>query len=325
MSANLESMFSRNKPWHDFANVTGKALNGADARIAGGIDWLVEKRPLYFQSMGITEKIGISYLPAFDAFSVVRLSDEKHLGVVGAQYNPIQNFETSDFSDALLQEGAEYETAGSLFEGKKIFFCAKLRTIDILGSETSEYLVVCNSHDGSSPFMAFITPICVVCSNTLRMAINGASRMVRLRHTKNVADRVDDARMVLSLAHKYTDKMKVEAERMFQIPFAGKLLDQFVDRVFGVPEDGDKELATRTKNLMETQEMAFGRALIAPDLENFRGTAWGVYQALADFDSHREVARDNPISKDRNFMRIIEGNNWLEDKTKMMLEMAGVE
>ena len=319
MGSGIESddtMFSRDVPWHGLGNVTNKSLHMKEALIESGLNWLVEKRPLFFPGSG-----GI-YHDSLEAFGIVRVSDEKLLGVHGEGYNPIQNEESFEFCETLLQEGATYETAGSLFGGKRIFITANLRSIDILGDSVDEFLVLANSHDGSMPMTGMITPIRVVCNNTLRMAIANARRIVKIRHTKNATDRIDLARQILGLAHKYTDKIKDNAEKMFTIEFNGHKLDSFIDKVFGFNEE-DETVSTRMKNLCESQRDQFVQCLQAPDIDQFGGTAWGVFQALSDFDSHRPVPRESQNSKDRNFLRIIDGNNtWLEDKTSLMLEMA---
>ncbi len=316
MSHEVETMFSRDKPWHGLGNITNRVLNMKEALVESGLDWRVEKRPLLFQSANG------SYQDSLEAFGIIRMSDEKLLGVHGEGYNPIQNEESFEFCETLLQEGATYETAGSLFGGKRIFITANLRSIDILGDSVDEFLVLANSHDGSMPMTGMITPIRVVCANTLRMAVDNARRIVKIRHTKNAVDRIDLARQILGLAHKYTDKIKENAEKMFTIEFNGNKLDSFIDKVFGF-EDEDDTVSTRMKNQLETQRDQFVSCLQAPDIDQFGGTAWGVFQALSDFDSHRPVPRESQNSKDRNFLRIIDGNNtWLEDKTKLMLEMA---
>jgi len=313
MAHQIESMFSaRELPWHGLGIVTENTLTRADAIIQSGLNWTVSKRPLFLNDNG---NLG---LQALEAFAVTRDTDNAILGVVGEGYNAIQNEESFDFAEALLAEGATFETAGSLFGGKRIFICAKLRETDILDDKVGEYLVLANSFDGTMPFTGMITPIRVVCNNTLKLAGASASRIVKLRHTKNISDKVDQARKILSMAHKYTDQIKLEAERMFAIPFGDKALDAFTDRIFGVGEDA----STRAKNMAETNRELFEEALLQPDIQNFSGTAWGTFQALADVDSHRPAPREGETSKHRNFFRVIEGDNWLENSTKLMLEMA---
>lgn len=312
-----DTMFSREAPWHGLGNVTNRVLNMKEALVESGLDWMVEKRPLFFPG-----KNG-DYHDSLEAFGIIRTTDEKLLGVHGEGYNPIQNEESFEFCETLLQEGATYETAGSLFGGKRIFITANLRSIDILGDSVNEFLVLANSHDGTMPMTGMITPIRVVCNNTLRMAIANARRIVKIRHTKNAADRIDLARKILGLAHKYTDSIKENAEKMFTIEFNGNKLDSFIDKVFGFQEE-DELVSRRMKNQLDSHRDQFVTCLQAPDIEQFGGTAWGVFQALSDFDSHRPVPRESQNSKDRNFLRIIDGNNtWLEDKTELMLEMAG--
>jgi phage/plasmid-like protein (TIGR03299 family) len=316
MAHQIESMFSaRELPWHGLGIVTADTLNKSDAIIQSGLDWTVSKRELY---LGDNGNLG---LQALEAFAVTRDTDSAILGIVGEGYNPIQNSESFDFAEALLAEGATFETAGSLFGGKRIFICAKLRETDILDDKVGEYLVLANSFDGTMPFTGMITPIRVVCNNTLKLAGAQASRIVKLRHTKNVGDKVDQARKILSLAHKYTDQIKLEAERMVAIGFDNRILDDFTNRIFGVTDDA----STRAKNLAETGRELFEEALNRPDIRNFSGTAWGTFQALADVDSHKPAPREGEISKHRNFFRVIEGDNWLENSTKLMLEMADAE
>ena len=318
MAHQIETFFGREQAWHGLGTITGKNETSSDAIKLAGLDWTVKKVPLFFPSDD--EKM----LPTLEAFGVIRSSDEKCLGIVGEGYNPVMNYETFEFGDALLHEvtdgDAKYVTAGSLFGGKRIFICAELGEKTILGDIVKNNLILTNSFDGSSPFTGLISPTRVVCANTLKMALKNASRIIKIRHTKNLADRVTQAQQVLGLAHKYLDKINEKAEEMVRIPFGGNILDEFIEKVFGVKEDD----STRTKNGQEKNLTQFVRALNQDDVANFRGTAWGVYQALSDFDSHREVARDNQTSKDRNFLRIVGDDTWLESKTNLMLEMAGV-
>ena len=104
--------------------------------------------------------------------------DNAALGIVSDRYKVVQNEDAFRFTDDLLGEGVSYETAGSLQGGRKVWMLAKMpHRYIIAGDEIAPYLVVMNSHDGSSGIKVAMTPIRVVCQNTLNLALNSAKRI----------------------------------------------------------------------------------------------------------------------------------------------------
>ena len=155
-----------------------------------GLDWQVESRNIYSGTGAM--------IPGYRAN--VRSTDDAVLGVVSDRYRIVQNEEAFQFTDDLLGEGVTYETAGSLQGGKKVWMLARLpRKYLIAGDQVEPYLVIFNSHDGSSGVKVAMTPIRVVCQNTLNLALNTAKRSWTARHTENVLLRVQDARETLQL------------------------------------------------------------------------------------------------------------------------------
>ena len=103
----------------------------------------------------------------------------------------IQNREAFAFTDALLGSGVRYETVGSLQAGKKVWLLARLpREYIIAGERISPYLVFSNSHDGSGAVRAALTPVRVVCNNTLNLALEKASRSWAMIHTGNINSKI---------------------------------------------------------------------------------------------------------------------------------------
>ena len=191
MSANVETMFSvRETPWHGLGRIVMDAPASREALELAGLDWQVESRNIY---SGTGDMI-----PGYRAN--VRSTDDAVLGVVSDRYRIVQNEEAFQFTDDLLGEGVTYETAGSLQGGKKVWMLARLpRKYLIAGDQVEPYLVIFNSHDGSSGVKVAMTPIRVVCQNTLNLALNTAKRSWTARHTENVLLRVQDARETLQL------------------------------------------------------------------------------------------------------------------------------
>ena len=191
MPANVETMFSvRETPWHGLGRIIMDAPASREALELAGLDWQLESRNIYSGTGAM--------IPGYRAN--VRSTDDAVLGVVSDRYRIVQNEEAFQFTDDLLGEGVTYETAGSLQGGKKVWMLARLpRKYLIAGDQVEPYLVIFNSHDGSSGVKVAMTPIRVVCQNTLNLALNTAKRSWTARHTENVLLRVQDARETLQL------------------------------------------------------------------------------------------------------------------------------
>lgn len=138
----------------------------------------------------------------------VRDRDRKVLGVVSDRYRIVQNREAFSFTDALLGNGVRYETAGSLQEGKRVWLLARLpREYIIAGERISPYLVFSNSHDGSGAVRVALTPIRVVCNNTLNLALDTARRSWSMIHTGNISGKMQEAKDTLFMAETYMDSL----------------------------------------------------------------------------------------------------------------------
>lgn len=186
MSANVESMFYvRETPWHGLGTKVNEAPTSKDALIYAGLNWKVVQNNVYTQDG--------SLISGYKAN--IRSTDRSVLGIVSDRYKIVQNQDAFQFTDDLLGEGVTYETAGSLQGGRKVWMLAKMpHRYIISGDEIEPYLVVMNSHDGSSGIKVAMTPIRVVCQNTLNLALGSAKRIWTTKHTENVMSRVYEAR-----------------------------------------------------------------------------------------------------------------------------------
>ncbi len=184
MAANVETMFSvREKPWHGLGVMVEEAPTSADALQLAGLDWEINAKPV-FTAEGIQ-------IPGYQANT--RSSDGSIMGIVSDKYRIVQNREAFEFTDALIGEGVTYETAGSLRGGKTIWLLAKMPETEILGDKFEPYICFTNSHDGSGAVRACMTPVRVVCNNTLNLALSQASRSWSTPHKGNVQGRLAEA------------------------------------------------------------------------------------------------------------------------------------
>ena len=216
--------YTRTAPWHGLGVRVEEVLGSKEALNQAGLDWKVEQTDVYAAS---GERI-----PGYKAN--IRDIDRSVLGIVGDRYKIVQNEEAFAFTDGLLGEGVKYETAGSLAGGKIVWMLAKLPEKYIISGDAIEpYLVFCNSHDGSGAIRVAMTPVRVVCQNTLNLALKGASRVWSARHTGNVMSRMDEARETLQLANAYMSQLGRSINELQAKKLTDKKVLAMIDYVYG--------------------------------------------------------------------------------------------
>lgn len=207
------------------------------------------------------------------------------LGVVGERYKVMQNEELFSFGDAIL-DGARWETAGSIKQGKVVFGSLALeREMSIGGTDkVKSYLLVHTSHDGSLAIQASITPVRVVCQNTLNMAVGpkgkGAKQSFRIRHTSTASGKVIAAREALGLATKYLDEFDKQAQEMIAKTVSDLQFDKIINAAYPKPDKDAKGSFTKWENKMDTIWDIYGSSTVAG--ADVRGTAWGAYNTLTE-------------------------------------------
>lgn len=258
-------------PWHSMGTPVKGKKTSAQALKAAGLDWTVEKVSLYAKWQG-EDKV------AEDRWGIQRQLDGRLLGTVGGDYVAFQNTEAFSFLDFMLANGdAKVDTAGSLFNGKRIWITARLDDFLVLGDDAyQQYLLITNSHDGSRALQASVTPVRTVCANTEAMALAAATQTFRIRHRGDMAGKVAEAKETLQIAAKYTDAFKDQAEAMAKIDVSTETFEQIMVRAF--PEQ-KRQLAS---NLQSVKIIRAESPRIPDDL---RGTAYGALSALTEWTS----------------------------------------
>lgn len=292
MSANVEQMMYNNKngkPWHKEGNAVDGLSTSAEAIGKAGLDWRAELKPL--QTEGGIE------VPQSKA--VVRSTDNKVLGVVGNRYRPLQNKEAFGFFDEIVgAEQAIYETAGSLNGGKKVWLLAKMPDfIQVGGGDDviEKYVLLSNSHDGSSPVHVLTTPVRVVCSNTLNLALSRKnSRRMSVRHTESMNERMKEAEKILGLVNNIYSQVDSIFNEMANKQLNTKQMENYFVDVFGRDEEGKP--TTTTENLIWHNPDVEGSGIISKlidegagsDIKGVRGSVWGAYNVMTEFFDHHK-------------------------------------
>ncbi len=297
MAANVETMFSvREKPWHGLGTVVMEAPTSADALRLAGLDWNVVQEPVY---TGYNELV-----KGYKAN--VRSSDRKVLGVVSDRYKVVQNTDAFSFTDELLGRGVRYETAGSLQEGKKVWLLARLpREYIIAGERISPYLVFSNTHDGSGSVKVAITPVRVVCNNTLNLALNTADRSFSMIHTGKIQDKIQEAKDTLLMAEEYMDCLGIEFEQLRRQKITDAQVKEYIGQLLPMEKDAT---SIQSKNITRLRRDMERRYYDAPDLQRVGNNAYRFINAVSDFATHSEPLRRTANYNENLFGRTIDGN-----------------
>ena len=310
MSANVETMFyTRVTPWHGLGTRVEEAPDSREALILAGLDWQVIQKPIM---TGDGQPI--------DGFKAnIRDQDGQVLGVVTDRYKVVQNEDAFAFTDELLGEGVVYETAGSLQKGRRTWILAKLpQRYIISGDEITPYLVFMNSHDGTGAIKAAMTPVRVVCQNTLNLALSTTKRSWSTVHTGNIQGKWEDARNTLLYADRYMAELGKAVDELQQIRLSDKKVYEYINALFPLVDGATEQ---QEKNLLKLKEDVKLRYFEAPDLKQVGKNGYRFINAVSDFATHAKPLRARNNYRESLFARTVDGNA-LIDRAYQMLRAA---
>jgi phage/plasmid-like protein (TIGR03299 family) len=306
------SFFSvQQKAWHNLGQIVGQYPTSTEAIKYAGLDFEVVKSPLYTHSTGISisnggeiKEGGNILLPG--NFATMRTDTNTVLGVVGKDYQIVQNADAFAFFDAIVggDDGILYETAGALGNnGERIFITAKLPGYIRVGNGddvTEKYIFLTTSHDGTGSITAAFTPVRIVCQNTLNAALGNMSNVVRIRHTSGVKQRLENAHKVMGLANQLSTQLEGIFNQWAKVHICDEEVKKLIrlalcpnkETLDALKKGADDELSTLFKN---TVEDAFAYAMMADtqQMNTTRGTVFGAYNAVTGYYQNVRSYKDD--------------------------------
>ncbi len=307
MAAQVETMFyTRERPWHGLGTRVEEAPSSREALRLAGLDWQVLQKPI----MTTDGQMVVGFR------ANVRDRDSRVLGVVTDRYKVVQNEDAFAFTDDLLGEGVTYETAGSLQDGRKTWLLAELpQRYIISGDEIAPYLVFMNAHDGSGSIKVAMTPVRVVCMNTLNLALATAKRCWSTAHTGDIRAKIEDARDTLLFAETYMGELGKAVERLRQIRLSDRQVMAYIDQLFPLYED---PTPVQKKNLLRMKEDVRIRYADAPDLQHVGKNGYRFINAVSDFATHAKPLRESATHRENLFARTVEGNALIDRAYRLL-------
>jgi phage/plasmid-like protein (TIGR03299 family) len=292
------SFFSvKEKAWHNLGQIITDYPTSAEAIKFAGLDYTVEKRTLFTfdndNQNGITDVI-IPEIEVPGHYATVRTDTEQVLGVVGKDYQVVQNIDAFSFFDSIVgnKDGILYETAGSLGKGERIFITAKLPDYIRVGKDDliEQYLFLTTSHDGYGSITAAFTPVRIVCANTLNAAMRNHSNCIKIRHTASAQDRLSQAHKLLGI----TNQLGAELEKVFNHWSNIRVTDNEVKRLVQRAMAPNKEVLQNLQNNQQDELSTAYNNMVSSVMEyafssptqqeaTTKGTLFGAYNAVTGY------------------------------------------
>lgn len=288
------SFFSvKEKAWHGLGQIVQDYPTSAEALKFAGLDFSVIKEDIYTtsfnsdgQAMDRTQRIKTH-------FATIRQDTGDVLGVVGKDYEIVQNIDAFSFFDSIVGgDGIQYETAGALGKGERIFITAKLPSYIKVGREDliEQYLFLTTSHDGYGSITAAFTPVRIVCNNTLNAALRNHSNSIKIRHTANAKDRLEQAHKVVGISNQLSGQLENIFNSWTKVRVTDPELLQLVQQAMcpnketleNLQTGQFDELSTAFNNIC-TSVYEYAMSSPSQQTETTKGTLFGAYNAVTGY------------------------------------------
>jgi phage/plasmid-like protein (TIGR03299 family) len=304
------SFFSvKEKAWHGLGQIVQDYPTSSEAIRFAGLDYAVEKRNLFTydnknQNGNPDTDIIIPEIEVPNYFATVRTDTEQVLGVVGKDYEVVQNEDAFSFFDAIVggSDGIQYETAGALGKGERVFITAKLPDYIKVGRDDliEQYLFLTTSHDGFGSITAAFTPVRVVCQNTLNAAFKNCSNAVKIRHTSNAKERLEQGHLVMGISYKLSEYLDGAFNQWSKVRITDKQVRKLIQLAMvpnrevlqNLKAGKDDELSTAYKNMCDAV-YEYGLTSATQQTETTKGTVFGAYNAITGYFQNVRAYKDS--------------------------------
>lgn len=282
--------------WHGLGTILDKVATAEEAIIAAGLNYEVAKYPIQANIPKQYRQPNQKQILLDNRVATVRTDTNQILGIVGKDYGILQNEKAFEFFDALVdKKEAIYHTAGALGNGEKVWILAKLPDYIRVGKSDDvieKYLLIYHGHDGKTSVSICLTPVRVVCQNTLQLAMIRANNLISLSHTRDIEGKVKNAYELLGMVNKNSLEMEKIYTGMSKIKLDSNGINEYLNDVWSkIPgarkeedlKDGEDMLMSNKtyENVMDFFENGPGQKE-----KTARGTLFGAYNAITGYTDH---------------------------------------
>lgn len=256
------------------------------------------------------------------------------LGYASPSFEIVQNIEIGFMLEKLGEEWP-VETVGALGEGEQFFITLDAGSASVNGEEIKQYLLMSNAHDGKRAMRIALTPVRVVCQNTLLTGLSSAVLSASIPHRSDVRDDAQFTLNIISSVRKQQAAMLEEFRAMAARRINEQELQELVIATYPDPKPwrkqqtagivvNDQALIGMVNDNRDVAERLlgdlrrFGREyddrmarvkglrefvteryhVINEEAPDIAGTAWAYYQAGTEVENYRSTGEPRSASKD---------------------------
>jgi phage/plasmid-like protein (TIGR03299 family) len=298
---NQDAFYSVKKPaWHLKGYISDRYETSKEVIVKSGLNFTVEKLPnkhVYPSGKEIYSET---------SFHTFRTDLELTLGDnVGKDYTIIQNIDAFSFLDQIAGvNNIYYETAGALRNGEIIFITAKFpHHIKILGKDVIElYLFITTRHDGKGSIVVGLTPVRVVCNNTLNAALRNCETVVRVRHTESAPDKLKEAQKILKMVDTAAPIIDQAFNQLAKVRITDQQLRKLIQTAMApntevldnIKAGNYRAISPQFKTTVE-EILSYGQGNVTQQLESTKGTLFGFYNAITGFYQNRKMFKNEEV------------------------------
>ena len=271
MSHEIETMaYAGAVPWHGLGNPVSNEMTTDEMMKAAGVDWSVQMTSNHYPP----DHAQHPSEPVPESHFIERTDDGKILGnyVTGGEngYKVFQNKELFDFFKPFIEDKSMFlHTAGSLFGGQKVWCMATTNEGFTLGGDDqiNNNLLFTISHTGMAANSALLTPIRVVCNNTMRLAFKDADDIIR--HNHKVPFDAEAMKTALGISSQNFGEFEHLAKAMAKKVLTGEEELEFFKYVFAGKEREKDGKVIQPEGVRKAMAYFRGQSFVA---ENAGGT-----------------------------------------------------
>lgn len=243
---------------------------------------------------------------------------QRYLGVVSDNYEICQNRTAFEFVDE-IHEDLQFVKAGETRTGM-IYVIGKLPSIDILGDEVTPHVILQNGHNGRYQLRSTIIPLRIVCQNQFNTAFRESPNTINIIHSSQLESRIVAAKNLLSGAAEYMQEFKANAEFLAGVKCSREACIKIINDYF-MKDVKTEDMSVAQMEKVQSKIASLKNAFLTDDNMNFQDNVLGLYNAFADFNTHKDIGSTKKHA-DSTFLTVTFDPNALAQFTAFALERA---
>lgn len=254
------------------------------------LNWDVKKSNLALAAEDIMPGVMVIGNPLADFKAIQRTDNEDVLSVQKNSYKVFNNSQLIDTAQKIADASHGEIVGFNEFKGgKKVLAIVQSgnNQSQIGGNTIEDYIVIGNSHDGSSGVFIGTSTTLIRCENQFSQI----QKEFSIRHTQSMNLKVDEAVEMYRTYYAARDIMYQEFDAMRHIKLSNLDITAMTDKLFDVVPNEEGELSTRKKNTLEQ----FDNSIIR-EMNDLGQNMWGYFNAVTHYSTHvrgSEASRNN--------------------------------